>query len=381
MVPRKLVLEDDYAAALSSEPWQQPSPAITLDPCFLVYTSGSTAKPKAVVEGHRNVLFATWAIQQRLGIRESDVVGNFLPLAFDYGLFQAFLSFQVGATLALGRESHVGPLLLRKIREWSITGLPMVPSLAHALIRMASRGGEPPPPLRFVTNSGAHLPRVYIEDLQRLFPDCQIFVMFGLTECKRVSIMLPSEYAGKPDSVGRALDQTECLIVDAEGQPVPPGVKGELVVRGPNVMLGYWNAPEQNAKRYRRWGSGHEIALFTGDVCSLDADGFLYFHGRNDDIYKQRGHRVSSVEVEGAANDVPGVLQAAVIPHRDDTGATLIVTGEATCDSVLVGLRQRLEEFKIPTRVLRSGVDLPLTANRKVDKKALEQLLSDGSLA
>jgi acyl-coenzyme A synthetase/AMP-(fatty) acid ligase len=245
---------------------------------------------------------------------------------------------------------------------------------------MSSRPGEALPSLRFVTNSGAHLPRSYIDDIKRLYPSCLVFVMFGLTECKRVSIMLPDEYPNKPDAVGRALDQTECIIIDGDGNRLPPGQKGELVVRGPNVMLGYWNAPEQNAKRYRRWGTGHETALFTGDVCSLDADGFLYFHGRNDDIYKQRGHRVSSVEVESAANEVPGVLQAAVIPHRDDEGATLIVTGDTSSDGVLAGLRARLEEFKIPTRVVRSPSDLPLTPNRKVDKKALEQLLNDGQI-
>jgi amino acid adenylation domain-containing protein len=380
-VRRHLLLEDDYANALAAPPLTDRSPAITIDPCFLIYTSGSTSKPKAVVAGHRNVLFAAWAIQQRLQYRESDVVGNFLPLGFDFGLYQAFLSWQVGATLALGREEHVGPQLVKKMRDWGITGMPIVPSLANVLIRMASRTGEPLPALRFLTNSGAHLPNTYIADLKRSFAQCEVFVMFGLTECKRVAILLPEEYATKSSSVGRPLPQTECIIIGPDGEELPRGQQGELVVRGPNVMLGYWNAPEQTAQRYKVWGRRLEVALFTGDVCSMDDDGYLYFHGRNDDIYKQRGHRVSTIEVEGAACCVAGVTQAAVIPHRDDSGATLVLVGEASAETALRGLRERLEDFKLPTRVVKYGQALPVTPNQKVDKKALSRLLEEGVLS
>jgi acyl-CoA synthetase (AMP-forming)/AMP-acid ligase II len=376
-----LLLEEGYPRALEAPPIAERSPAITLDPCFLIYTSGSTSKPKAVVAGHRNVLFAAWAIQQRLRYRESDIVGNFLPLGFDFGLYQAFLSWQVGATLALGREDHVGPPLVKKMRDWGITGMPIVPSLANVLIRMASRSNEPLPALRFLTNSGAHLPSSYIADLKRQFAQCEVFVMFGLTECKRVAILLPEEYEHKSASVGRPLTQTECIIIGSDGEEVPRGEHGELVVRGPNVMLGYWNAPEQTAKRYRVLGPRFEVALFTGDVCSMDKDGYLYFHGRNDDIYKQRGHRVSTIEVEGAACCIAGVVQAAVIPHRDDSGATLVLVGEASTEMALRGLRERLEDFKVPTRVVKYGQALPVTPNQKVDKKALVRLLEEGILA
>lgn len=373
----RVVLEDDYEAALQTVPAPSACPAITIDPCFFIYTSGSTSKPKAVVEGHRNVIFATWAIQDRLQYRESDIVGNFLPLAFDFGLYQAFLTFQVGATFALGQEGDVGPLLLKKMRAWNVTGMPIVPSLADVVIRLASRTQDPLPSLRFLTNSGAQLPRSYVASLKRLLPSCQVYVMFGLTECKRVSILLPEEYERKIESVGRPLAQTECVIIGPDGTPVPPGTHGELVVRGPNVMLGYWCSPEQMALRYRTWGPRAEVALFTGDVCSMDSEGYLYFHGRNDDIYKQRGCRVSAIEVEGAACEIEGVRQAAIIDTQSERGATLVIVGDASEETVLHGLRARLEDFKVPAKIVRHQGELPVTPNRKVDKKAIAALFLD----
>ncbi|HEX2078009.1 MAG TPA: AMP-binding protein [Longimicrobium sp.] len=355
-------------------------PGISSDPVCLIYTSGSTGKPKAVVSAHRNVVAATRGIQACLKMRESDVVGTFLPLSFDVGLYQLFLSFQVGATVALGHEGHVGPLLLKKIQEWQVTGLPGVPNLAHMLIRMSRRAGGKLPPLRYVTNTGAHLPRAYIEEIRELYPQCQVFVMFGLTECKRVSILDPAEYERKRDSVGRPLPDTECVIIDADGNPVPPGVPGELVVRGPHVMLGYWRAPELTAKRYRPFGPGMEIALYTGDTCSLDEEGYLYFHGRSDDIYKQRGYRVSALEVEAAACDVPGVQQAALIPPSERHGATLFAVTDLTSQQVLAALQERLEEYKLPAQIITLET-LPLMPNGKTDRTRLRATLDEAATA
>src|SRR5262249_5256021 len=163
-------------------------------------------------------------------------------------------------------------------------------------------------------------------DIQKLYANCSLFVMFGLTECKRVSILLPAEYSVKPDSVGKPLPDTECFIVDHDGHILPAGNEGELVVRGPHVMSGYWNAPELTCKRFRVWGTGREKILFTGDTCVLDEEGYLYFRGRFDDIYKQGGYRVSALEVEAAVLDIAGVTHAAVLPPIDGNQSILFVT-------------------------------------------------------
>jgi len=156
---------------------------------------------------------------------------------------------------------------------------------------------------------------------------------------------------------------------------LPPGEIGELVVRGPHVMSGYWRAPDLTAQRFRRDEFGQPL-LYTGDQCRLDPDGYLYFVGRLDDIYKQRGYRVSAVEVESAARDVPGVVEAAVLVPTGDRGAVLVVTGAVTGLQVLKELAHRLEGFKLPDLCLVAEA-LPLGANGKLDKRALGSFVGD----
>ncbi|MEV7190832.1 class I adenylate-forming enzyme family protein [Streptomyces sp. NPDC093510] len=344
------------------------------DVAALIYTSGSTSMPKAVISDHAAMRFATGAVQERLELRPGDVIGCFLPLAFDYGLYQVFLACASGATLSLGTMADAGPGLLRLLNEWEVTVLPAVPALAAVLLRLAARRPAGLPPLRMVTNTGAHFPESYAQELRRHFPAARLHPMFGLTECKRVSILLPGELAERPGSVGRPLSGTTCLIVDEHGRPVPPGTKGELVVRGPHVMRGYHNAPEQTARRFRTLDG--ERALFTGDLCSMDEDGFLYFHGREDDVYKSRGFRVSALEVEAAALDVDGVTAAAVV-LSEERGALLAVRTARTTDEVRAGLRARLDDHKVPDHIHRVDA-LPLNTNGKVDKAALRRALETG---
>jgi len=367
-----LTVEDDWDRAMQSVPYEEDPVHITQDLASLIYTSGSTGRPKAVMSTHRNIRFATAAIQACLKMQTSDVVGLFLPLAFDYGLYQVFLTFQVGATLALGRELDAGPRLLQRLYEWQITGFPLVASLAESLFRLCRRPGARLPALRYITNTGMHLPLTYIQELQGIWPHARIYVMFGQTECKRIAILDPADFARKSHSVGRPLPDTECLIVDSKEQILAPGNIGELVVRGPHVMAGYWNAPEITEQRYRRLGPALQTALFTGDFCSLDEDGFLYFHGRQDDIYKQKGYRVSALEIETSTLDIEGVNQAALIPYVDDKGAVLFIQGVIEPDEVLRQLHLRLESQKVPDRVVQVA-QIPLTANGKIDKGQLKE--------
>jgi acyl-CoA synthetase (AMP-forming)/AMP-acid ligase II len=363
-------VEKDFAGALGAGPFLGDCPAVSVDPACLFYTSGTTNMPKAIISPHRQMGFALNAIQQRLEYRSGDVIGSFLPLSFDYGFYQFLLAANVGATLAVGSPLESVTGVLHRLLEWGVTVFPAAPNLTYALIQLGSRRRDKLPPLRAITNTGSHLPAAYIESLRELLPQARVYVMFGLTECKRVSIMLPDELDRKPNSVGRPLDDTECLIVGDDGAVLPPGEIGELVVRGPHVMPGYWRAPEETAKRFKVWGNGTEIALFSGDRASLDADGFLYFHGRGDDIFKQRGYRVSAAEIEAAALNVAGITQAAVLKPTERRGAVLVAVGDISVDALLEALRQRLEDYRIPeTVIVRES--LAFTGRGKIDKKAL----------
>ncbi|MBO4138822.1 acyl--CoA ligase [Micromonospora tulbaghiae] len=362
------------AAAIGGVP-AGPAP-LAVDPVCLIYTSGSTGMPKAVVSTHAQVTFAVRAIQSELRYRPDDVVHVLLPPSFDYGLYQIFLSTVAGARLRLGDPGDTGGRLLATLVGSGATVLPCVPSLAINLLRLLGRAGAPRPPLRLLTNTGAAMPPEVLAGLRRLLPGLTVQLMFGLTECKRAAIMPPDADLRRPGACGRALPGTEIFTVDAEGRRQPPGVRGELVVRGPHVMAGYWRRPELTAQRFRR-AHGLFPQLHTGDHGHVDADGYVHFAGRRDDVYKEKGTRVSATEVEAAAYRVDGVDAAGVLPPADGRdGATLFVVAELTPADVLRRLREQLEEMKVPARCVVLP-DLPLTGNGKVDRRALARLAGE----
>jgi acyl-CoA synthetase (AMP-forming)/AMP-acid ligase II len=325
--------------------------------------------PKAVVSTHAQMLFAARAIQSQLNYRADDVVYAPLPLSFDYGLYQIFLAALGGAHVWLGTAADIGPVLLRNLRRSRATILPAVPSLAENLAQMLRRYAGAPD-LRLLTNTGAVMRPQTLAALRDKIPGLRVQLMFGLTECKRISIMPPDEDLRRPGACGLPLPGTEVLVLDDDGQPVPTGEIGELVVRGPHVMAGYWRRPELTEHRFPRT-HGLFPQLRSGDYGWLDADGYLYFSGRRDDIYKSRGFRVSATEIEAAVCRLPEVEAAAVLPPQDGRPhPVLFVTGKLRPAELLDRLRADLEPYKVPD--LCVAVDrMPLTANGKIDRAAL----------
>jgi acyl-CoA synthetase (AMP-forming)/AMP-acid ligase II len=342
----------------------------------LHYTSGSTAAPKAVVCPQAQMVFAAGAINSMLGYRPDDVVFCRLPLSFDYGLYQILLACLARAELIV---AGTGPdvTLLRQIRRTGATVVPVVPSLASMLITLAERDPDPasPPVVRLFTNTGAALPQATIDGLRGRFPGARVARMFGITECKRISIMPPEEEMERPASVGRPLPGTEVVIVDAEGRWLPAGHTGEIVVRGPNVMAGYWRAPEITARTFRRDERSGQVWLHTGDFGQLDEDGYLYFEGRRDDMFKHKGTRVSTLEIEAAAMDIPGVRGAVVAPPAAGGALEICVATELAPHVVLRELAARLEPAKVPS-VCHVMAEIPLTLNGKNERRLLASAVS-----
>ncbi|MEU6548754.1 AMP-binding protein [Streptomyces sp. NPDC046915] len=359
---------------------QAPSTApIPSDPVSILYTSGSTGRPKGVVSTHANVLFCVRAIARRLRLTPDDVIGCVLPLTFDYGLYQLYLGLYSGAAVALGHGVDAGPGLARFLLRHEVTVLPSVPGLTWSLCRLAERQSRRPP-LRMLTNTGAALSPQLAARVRAAFPGIDVVAMYGLTECKRVSILLPEEWRERPTSVGRPLDDTEVLVLCPRTQRVlPPGEEGELVARGPHLTRGYWRDPELTAQRFRRVGPAQETMLFTGDRGRVDADGYVYVSGRDDDVYKENGFRVSAAEIALAAEDVPGVEKAHCLPGREDRPARLAVVSSRPVEEIRRELTDRIEWFKVPDDI-RTLAALPLKRNGKTDTAALEALLT-GSTA
>ncbi len=386
----KSVLLDHSTASLSTELGQvlvfmaeDPLPegslrSVDVDPetpAFLVFTSGSTGTPRGVMLMHEGVRFVSQAIQSRLDYQVEDRVGVFLPLSFDVGLYQLFFSLMRGCTLYLGKPEMAGPELGRILAAEQITVLPAVPTLLAGFVKMQRFRPTELPALRAITSTGDHLAQSHISSLRELFPQTSVFPMYGLTECKRVSILLPEELDRKPGSVGRALDGTEVFAMDSSGSRLPAGEKGELGITGPHLAAGYWRAPDETARRYQLV-NGQRV-LFSGDFGHVDEEGYIYLSGRADFVIKHRGFRMSPAEIEEAACTLPDVIDAGCIKDEERDQLCLFIGSTADLEPQMVRkqLSFILEPAKVPD-VVRVLPCLPHTANQKVDRKALRSLLA-----
>src|SRR5579871_745021 len=349
---------------------------IDLDLAALIYTSGSTGQPKGVMMTHLNIVSAATSIISYLGNVPEDIILNLLPLSFDYGLYQLLMTFKIGGTLVLEQSFTYPYAILEKLMREEVTGFPIVPTVASILLQL-NLANYDFPHLRYITNTAAVLPVEHIRRLRQLFPKVSLFSMYGLTECKRVSYLPPAQLDIRPGSVGRGMPNEEVYIVDEQGNRVPAGMVGELVVRGANVMKSYWDLPEETSRVLKPGPLPGERVLYTGDLFRTDDEGYLYFVGRKDDIIKTRGEKVSPREVENVLHCHMNVAEAAVIGIPDAILGNAICAfvalkpeTAATEQELLRFCADRLEDFMVPAMVhIRAG--LPKSENGKIDKRTL----------
>lgn len=355
-----------------------PKRCIDIDLAALIYTSGSTGRPKGVMVTHLNIVSAATSITTYLENTADDVVLNFLPLAFDYGLYQLLMMFQIGGTLVLHDSFTFPNVVLEKIAREGVTGLPIVPTVSAILLQMdLSRFSFPQ--LRYISNTAAALPVEHIQKLRALFPHVKLYSMYGLTECKRVSYLPPDQLDIRPTSVGRGMPNEEVYIVDENGHRVPPGVVGELVIRGANVMKGYWELPEETDRCLKPGPLPGEKLLYSGDLFRADEEGYLYFVGRRDDIIKTRGEKVSPREVEDVIHSLDGVAEVAVIGIPDPVLGSAIKAivslrpnSRLSEKDVLRHCASKLEDFMRP-KLVEFQPSLPKTESGKISKRLLRE--------
>ena len=354
------------------------------DLAAVIYTSGSTGRPKGVMHAHENLAAAIESIADYLQNREDDVILNVLSLSFGYGLTQLLTAVKCGATLVLEESFTYPHAVMKRFVEERVTGFAMVPTIAAILLQMDLTKYDLSS-LRYLTNAGAALPKPHSVALRNVLPHVRIYLMYGQTECIRTSYLPPEMIDAKPDSVGRGIPGVQAYIVDENGRRAEPGVVGELVVRGGNVMRGYWELPDETEialhpvpRPDREPGSEPgEKALYTGDLFRADEDGFLYFVGRMDDIIKTRGEKVSPKEVENVLYSHPDVAEAVVFGMSDDIlgeavhAALVLREGRELFErEIMLYCSRRLEDFMVP-QVVTFHDSLPKTPNGKIDKQEL----------
>ena len=288
------------------------------DLAALIYTSGTTGVPKGVMLTHANFASALGSIQAYLALREDDVIGLALPAAFSYGLSNLLLGLTVGATVVLDRWAAFPVKLAGMLAREQVTVLPGVPTLFAALLGLQDLGRFDLCALRLVTNAAAAMPESHVLRLRAALPQAQLYSMYGMTECIRASYLAPHEIEQRLGSVGRGMPGQAHWLIDEHGVRLPHGASGELVVSGGHVMQGYWERPAETRSRLVPGAADGERALRTGDIFRSDADGYLYFVARMDDIIKTRGEKVAPREVENAIYQLESVTGCAVVGVADE---------------------------------------------------------------
>jgi len=373
----RLATGPEWGAALAQVPAVAPTARCTRDDlACLLYTSGSTGPPKGVMHSHRSLGSAVRSIAHYLESCADDVVLSVLPLSFGYGLSQLLPTVAAGGTLVLERSFTFPQLTLQRLASERATGFAMVPTIATILLQNDLSRFDLSA-LRYLTNAGAGIAPALLASLRAKLPHVRIFPMYGQTECIRASYLPPEEVDRRPDSVGRGMPNQELWIEDEHGRRLPPGNTGELVVSGEHVMLGYWQQPDESARKLRPGQRPGERELHTGDLFRLDEQGWYHFVARQDDIIKTRGEKVSPREVENALLALEGVLGAAVVGVPDPVlgqavRAFVVKSPGAVLDeqAVLRHCSRTLEDFALPKRIVFLD-DLPKTPNAKIDKQAL----------
>jgi len=375
-----ITVADDFHIYISTGDRQQPPVCenLTIDLASILYTSGSTGEPKGVMLTHSNMLSAAYSVNAYLENKKTDIIACVLPLSFDYGLYQMIMIFSVGGTLVLEKDLLWPTQLLKIIEREKVTALPIVPTVISLLQEHSNYTHFDLSSIRYVSNTGAALSVKHIDYIKYIFPAAKIYSMYGLTECKRCTYLPPRDIDRKPYSVGIAIPNTEMWIVNEEDDKLAPHQVGQLVIRGATVMKGYWNKPLETAQKLRPGPLPFEQVLYTGDYCSLDEEGYLYFHGRMDEVIKNRGIKISPKEIEDTLITLPGIKEVAVIGAQDEEMGDAIhiyvaheTPGVVTVDYIMDFCKKRLEHTKWPQRIfILAG--LPKTANGKINKRALK---------
>jgi len=360
-------------------------PVIEDDLAYILYTSGSTGEPKGVMISHRaSLTFVNWAFDC-FQVQPADRVSNHAPLHFDLSIFDIFVTIQAGATVVLAPEElSIFPMdLARFIEEQRISIWYSVPSVLTRLVLHGNLARYSYPHLRTILFAGEVFPVKYLRGLRGLIPHAGYYNLFGPTEtnvCTWYQVdELPPDETTLP--IGRVCANTEAFVMNDRRELAAPGETGELWVRGPGLMKGYWGLPERTSQVLLRHALhpllGEELVYRTGDMVKLGAGGNYVFFGRRDHMIKSRGYRIELGEIETALYSHPKVLEAAVIAVPDEQIGhaikAVVVPQEAaalTAHELEYFCSQRIPKYMIPGSIeFRSS--LPKTSTGKIDKTLL----------
>jgi len=337
----------------------------------IIYTSGTTGKPKGAMLSHGNLLHNVESCRIVLQTVEADRFAVLLPMFHSYMLTVGMLlPLIVGGSIVLIKSLHPPRAALQEIFQRETTVLPAIPQFYRSMVNAPI---QPPMPLRYCISGAAPLPAQVLKEFEEKF-HIPLIEGYGLSEASPVVTKNPLDGRRKAGSIGLPIPHVEVSIQDETGRELEPNDIGEVCVRGGNVMLGYWNQPEETAKVMRGgW-------LLTGDIGYRDADGYYYITDRKKDMLLVNGINVYPREIEEILYQYPGVKEAAVIGKPDPRKGEQPVAFVAAIDGTVLEekaiqrfVKERLADYKVPRKIAIMQA-LPRNATGKVLKTALRQI-------
>jgi acyl-CoA ligase (AMP-forming) (exosortase A-associated) len=354
-------------------------PPSSADPATLaaiLYTSGSTGRPKGVMLSHANLWLGAISVAHYLEINSEDRVLGVLPLSFDYGQNQLLSTWAAGGRV-IPLDYLTARDVVKAVERHDVTSLAGVPPLWVQLLE-AEWPVETASRLRRLTNSGGALTPRLVRGLRARFPNADLYPMYGLTEDFRSTYLDPALVDAHPESIGRAIPFAEIMVVRPDGSRAAPGEPGELVHAGPLVAQGYWQDAERTARRFRpapEFATSGGMAVWSGDTVVEDAAGLLRFVGRDDEMIKSAGNRISPTEIEDAVlsgGEVREAMAFGVVDERLGQAILVVARGDGSREHDLrERLRRELPSFMQPARY-DWREELPRNANGKLDRAALK---------
>lgn len=366
---------EDVLEATGPREWPDTPQWDTRQDAALMFTSGTTAQPRAVRITHRNIQANTSSIIEYLDLGTTDRMMAILQFYYCFGASLLHTHLRVGGSLVLANSFVYPEVVLDLMEATECTGFAGVPSTYQTLLRNSTFPKRQIKSLSKVQQAGGKLQTVLIQELVQAVPYGEVFVMYGQTEATaRLSYLPPELLHTKLGSIGRGIPGVTLRVMDESGGEVKPGEVGEIFAWGDNISPGYLNEPEANAQKFV------DGVLHTGDLATLDEDGFIYVVDRKADFIKSYGYRVSSQQVEGCIVELPEVVAAAVIGEPD------LVRGEAIkafvvlrtgsqlpAEKIIGHCAARLASYMVPKDVVFID-QLPINAHGKIVKTELRKL-------
>jgi len=351
-------------------------PADDDDTLNIIYTSGTTGVPKGVMLTHKNLARTAKILAEMRGaIDPKTVVIGALPLYHVYGITSV-----MNVSMYLGLTIELFPLfepekVIKVIEEEEQTIFFGVPTMLNRLIQLASENTPKRASLRFCISGGASLPVEFLKRFETLFKT-KIHEGYGLSEAP-VCVENPYGKVTKPGSIGLPIPEFSARIIDNDGNDVRQGEVGELLIKGPGVMKGYLNRPEETRETIKDgW-------LYTGDIARMDEDHYIYIVDRKKELVIRGGYNVYPREIEEVLYQMPDIMEAAVfgVPHEDlgeEVAAVLVLKEGAQTDTKVIQdyVRERVAPYKYPRIIKIVKEPLPKTGSGKILKKEVKKQYS-----